>query len=101
MPVTKSAIKTLRKERRKEKINDSFREALAKSLKQAKKLKSTEIVKKAISLTDKAVKKKLIHKNKAARIKSGLSKLVTITNDKPKISKTSPKTRQKSKKTSK
>ncbi len=76
MPVTKSAIKTLRKEKRKEKINNDLREDLKESLRKAKKTTSEVSIRKAISFVDKAVKKNLIHKNKAARIKSGLSKLV-------------------------
>lgn len=75
MPVTKSAIKTLRKEKRKEKINNNLRENLREGLRKAKKIKSAEQIRKAISFVDKAVKKNLIHKNKAARIKSSLSKL--------------------------
>lgn len=76
MPVTKSAIKTLRKEKRKEKINNDLRENLRESLKKAKKTNSEASIKKAISFVDKAVKKNLMHKNKAARIKSRLSKLI-------------------------
>lgn len=75
MPVTKSAIKTLRKEKRKEKVNNVLRESLRESLKVAKKTNSPASVRKAISLIDKAVKKNLFHKNKAARLKRGLTKL--------------------------
>lgn len=76
MPVTKSAIKTLRKEKRKEKINNDLREDLKESLRKAKKTNSDASIRKAISFVDKSVKKNLMHKNKAARIKSGLSKLL-------------------------
>jgi ribosomal protein S20 len=41
----------------------------------ANKSKKIEKILKAISLTDKAVKSNIIHKNKAARMKSGLYKL--------------------------
>lgn len=75
MPVTKSAIKTLRKEKRKQEVNDSLRESLRESLKAAKKTKTPISVRKAISFIDKAVKKNLFHKNKAARMKSSLTKL--------------------------
>lgn len=75
VPVIKSAIKKLRKDIKREKNNDLFREKLSRALKSAKKLKSSKNVKEASSLVDRAVKKNLIHKNKAARIKSGLSKL--------------------------
>ncbi len=46
------------------------------SLREAKKARSESAVRKAISFVDRAVKKNVIHKNKAARIKSALSKLV-------------------------
>jgi len=45
----------------------------------AKKSKKPSQIVKAISLTDRATKKKYIHKNKAARIKSSLSKLLPKT----------------------
>ncbi|RJQ27472.1 30S ribosomal protein S20 [Candidatus Parcubacteria bacterium] len=79
MPLIKSAIKKLRQDRKKEKIRDQFRKELDKSVKKANKEKKADLVKKAISLVDKAVKKNIIHKNKGARIKSGLSKLAKPT----------------------
>ena len=45
----------------------------------AKKNKSKKAVENAMSLADRAAKKKLIHKNKASRIKSVLSKLLSKT----------------------
>ena len=42
----------------------------------AKKLKSAKAIREAISLVDRVTKKKLIHKNKAAHLKSKLSKLL-------------------------
>ena len=76
MPVIKSAKKKLRQDIKREKINDFLRKTLKDALKDARKSKTAEKVKKAVALTDKAVKKNLIHKNKAARIKSRLSKLI-------------------------
>jgi small subunit ribosomal protein S20 len=75
MPVIKSAKKKLRQDIKREKVNDLLRKTLKVSLKDAQKSKTAEKIKKAVILTDKAVKKNLIHKNKAARIKSRLSKL--------------------------
>jgi small subunit ribosomal protein S20 len=75
MPVIKSAKKKLRQDIKREKINDILRKTLKTAIKEAQKGKTAEEVKKAVILTDKAVKKNLIHKNKAARIKSSLSKL--------------------------
>jgi small subunit ribosomal protein S20 len=74
MPVIKSAKKKLRQDKKREKVNDLLRKTFKDAIKEAKKSKTTVTIKKAVQLVDKAVKKKLIHKNKAARIKSGLSK---------------------------
>ncbi len=75
MPVIKSAIKKLRRDRKREKENDLFRKNLDKALRSARKQKTASKVKEAVSIVDKAVKKNLLHKNKAARIKSSLAKL--------------------------
>lgn len=74
MPVIKSAIKKQRQDKKREKQNDNFRAALKDSLNKAQKTKTKKEVERATSLVDKAVKKHLMHKNKAARIKSRLSK---------------------------
>ena len=76
MPVTKTAKRALRSSKRKEKINNLIISKLETALRLAKKAGSKEAVLKAISLTDRANKKKVIHNNKAARIKSALSKLL-------------------------
>ncbi len=49
------------------------------AVKAAQKIKTVEKILKAVSLADRAAKKKTIHKNKAARIKSSLSKLLPKT----------------------
>jgi small subunit ribosomal protein S20 len=79
MPVIKSAKKKLRQDVKREKVNDLLRKTLKDAIKGAQKSKTAEKIKKAVVLTDKAVKKNLIHKNKAARIKSSLSKLAKPT----------------------
>ncbi len=76
MPLTRSAVKKLRKDRKIEERNKVFEKQLSTVLKKAKKEKGKKIIK-AISLIDKAVKKNVYHKNKAARLKSVLSKLTT------------------------
>ena len=76
MPVTKTAKRALRVSGRKEKVNDRIKTGLEIALRMAKKQKTEKAVRKAISLTDRAAKKNVIHKNKAARIKSSLSKLI-------------------------
>jgi small subunit ribosomal protein S20 len=79
MPVIKSAKKKLRQDIKREKINDLLRKTFKAAIKEAQKSKTAEKIRKAVVLVDKAVKKNLIHKNKAARIKSSLSKLAKPT----------------------
>lgn len=75
MPVIKSAIKKLRRDRKREKENNAFRKTLDARVRAAKKQKNGKAVSSAVSILDLAVKKNLMHKNRAARIKSSLSKL--------------------------
>ncbi len=75
MPVTKTAKRALRGSSRKAKINQVIISKLEIAVRIAKKRPSGKSVLKAISLADKASKKHAIHKNKAARIKSVLSRL--------------------------
>lgn len=74
MPVTKTAKRALRSSKRKETNNKKFLSKLDIAIKIAKKSKSKLNIVKAISLVDKAVKNKIFHSNKGARIKSQLSK---------------------------
>lgn len=76
MPITKSAKKKLRKDKTRKRLNDQFRELLAKNLKKAKKNPSKDSISTAFKTIDKLAKKHLLHKNKAARLKSGLAKLI-------------------------
>lgn len=75
MPVTKTAKRALRGSTQKALVNKKITGALEVAIRQAKKVKSASAIKKAASLADRAAKKHVIHKNKAARIKSTLSKL--------------------------
>lgn len=75
MPVIKSAIKKLRQDRKREKRNDALRDDLKSVVRQAKKVKNGKAVAQAVSVIDKAAKNKIIHTNKAARLKSSLTKL--------------------------
>ncbi len=83
MPITKSAKKALRQNIRRRKMNLKNKAELKVVIKQYKKLiaaKQTEEAKKQISQIykklDKMAKSDLIKKNKAARLKSRLSKLL-------------------------
>lgn len=76
MPVTKTAKRALRSSKRKALVNTKILQSLEIAIRVARKQKSAAKVLAAIKLTDKAAKKKVVHKNKAARIKSALSKLL-------------------------
>lgn len=79
MPVTKTAKRALRGSHKKGDINKVIISKLEIAVRAAKKHPSKDFVQKAISLADRASKKHAIHKNKAARIKSMLSKLAPKT----------------------
>jgi small subunit ribosomal protein S20 len=70
MPITKSAKKSLKSSLAKQARNQKLKKNLEISLKKV----SKETVSATVSLVDKAAKRGLIHKNKAARVKSQLSK---------------------------
>jgi small subunit ribosomal protein S20 len=91
MPVTKTAKRALRGSAKKESVNKIIVSSLEASVRAARKSKTAEKILKAFSLADRAAKKKVIHKNKAARIKSQLAKLL------PKTSQKSPKKASKKK----
>lgn len=76
MPVTKTAKRALRGSLRKQKVNRALSSRLEIALRVAKKEKKEKDIRKAISLADRVAKKRIIHKNKAARIKSSLSKIL-------------------------
>ena len=87
MPVTKTAKRALRGSKRKAQVNKLIFAKLERAVRLAKKAKGAEKIIAAISLADRAVKKRVIHKNKASRIKSTLSKLLPKTSAKTKSSK--------------
>jgi ribosomal protein S20 len=78
MPVTKTARRALRVSKRKKIVNTIIRTNLDASIRLAKKESTLKTVKRVISLSDRAAKKKVIGKNKAARIKSRISKLLSV-----------------------
>ncbi len=75
----RSARKKVRKDIKRTKRNTAYLEIINTALKAITKLKGKEAtpdqVKKTVSLIDKAAKKKIIHKNKASRLKSRVMKL--------------------------
>ncbi|HEX8965834.1 MAG TPA: 30S ribosomal protein S20 [Patescibacteria group bacterium] len=76
MPVTKSAKKKLRKDIGRTLINSKIERELKELIKEAKTAKTEKAVIAAVKATDKAAKNRILHKNKAARIKSSLSKIL-------------------------
>ncbi|MDP2649892.1 MAG: 30S ribosomal protein S20 [bacterium] len=77
MPVIKSAKKKLRQDKKRTQRNAKKESLFENLIKKAKKNPSPQAIKKAFSAIDKAKKSKIIHANKAARLKSSLSKLET------------------------
>lgn len=75
MPVTQSAKKALRRDQRRKVVNERIRRRLKQALKQAQSNPSKKLLNQASSILDRAAKKKVIHPNKAARLKSRLAKL--------------------------
>lgn len=88
MPVIKSAKKKLRQDKKRTLANKNIRELLKELIKKAKKEAGSnsagEIIKQAVQAADKAAKNHIIHKNKAAHIKSALSKLLSKSTPKEK-----------------
>lgn len=76
MPVTKTAKRALRSSKEKETINKIIMSRLEAAIRTASKDKREVSVRKAVSLVDRASKKRIIHKNKASRVKSRLAKLL-------------------------
>jgi len=77
MPVTKSAKKALKQDRTRQQFNKKQKLAMKAALKKAKATPTEELVRVAVKATDKAAKNSIIHQNKASRIKSLLSKLLS------------------------
>ncbi len=111
MPILQNAKKALRVAKRKALINQPIRSRLKTMIDSAKKSLELESVSRAFSAIDRAVKGKIIHRNKAARLKSQLSKKLSahangttkvsssakITKTKSAASQTAPKAATKSK----
>lgn len=76
MPITKRAIKKLRHDRIRTTQTDNVRRTLRKLIKAARVSPGKKTLSSAYQALDKATKKHIIHKNKAARLKSRLSKLL-------------------------
>jgi len=73
MPVTKTAKRALRSSKRKEQINSILQSKLEAAIRVASKSGKKDDITLVSSLADRAAKLNIIHKNKAARIKSQAS----------------------------
>jgi small subunit ribosomal protein S20 len=74
MPILKNAKKALRVSKRKNIVNGRIKSRMKTAVDKVKKSPSQVNLALAFSAIDRAVKKNILHKNKAARLKSGLSK---------------------------
>ncbi len=74
MPIIKSAKKKLRQDKKRTKRNKKYELAYKKAIDEVKKhkkgVKAADLLKKAYRAIDKAIKQKIIHKNKGSRLKS-------------------------------
>jgi len=75
MPILKHAKKKLRQDKKRVLRNKTLRNLYKSAVKAAKASPTDENLKKAFSEIDKAAKNYIIHANKAARLKSSLSKI--------------------------
>lgn len=73
MPITKSAKKKLRKDKKREVENLKLKKNYKKSVKKTRENPNKKNLTEASKVLDKAAKKGIIHKNKAARMKSRLA----------------------------
>jgi len=76
MPIIARAAKKLRHDRKRTKITMSVRETLRGVVKSFRKSPSKKSLSHVFETIDKAAKRNVIHDNKAARLKSRLSKLL-------------------------
>ncbi len=75
MPIIQSAIKKVRKDKRRTAVNLRWRKRFKKAVKAVRQNPSEETLKKAQKELDKAAKRGVIKKGKASRLKSRLAKL--------------------------
>lgn len=76
MPIIKSAIKKLKQEKKHQTRNIATKRRYKEAVKAAHQTSSDKQLKRAYSTLDTAVKKKVLHRNKAARLKSQLARNV-------------------------
>jgi ribosomal protein S20 len=83
MPITKSAQKALRQTKRKTEINKKIKLRMKDAVDTFNKVLDQATLSKAYQTIDRAVKRNLLHQNKAAHLKSALSKKANLGQLKP------------------
>ena len=76
MPITSGAIRKVRADQKKAAVNLKIKRSLREAVSVMRKKPSEKQLRSVYLMADRAAKKKVIHSNKAARIKSRLSRLV-------------------------
>ncbi len=79
MPLLKSSKKKMRRDKRRTEQNDLKKQVMKSLVKTMRRMPDADNMKQVTSFLDKAAKTKLIHPNKASRLKSRLSKLIVAT----------------------
>lgn len=77
MPIIANAAKALRKDRRRTVVNRRLKQSSYTIIKKLTQSKDASLLPQTYSSIDKAAKKNLIHKNKAARLKSQMARMVS------------------------
>ena len=78
MPLTKQAIKKVRQDKRKTIYNIRTKKAYKQTVVAFRKKPTAKSISEVFSKLDRAAKTNLIHKNKASRLKSRLSALISV-----------------------
>lgn len=76
MPITRSAIKKLKQDKKQEIVNKGVKRKVKEAIKKLKFTPSDKLLSNVFSALDIAKKKKIYHGNKVARLKSRLSRLM-------------------------
>lgn len=76
MPITRSALKKLRQDKKRTKYNLLVKKQVRQIMRDFKHSPTPALLNKLVGLLDTAAKKNIFHPNKAARLKSKFSKLL-------------------------
>ncbi|OGV96803.1 hypothetical protein A2W24_03125 [Microgenomates group bacterium RBG_16_45_19] len=78
MPVTTSAAKALRRDRRRTLVNLTLRSQVNSLVRQSTQRPTADLIRQAYSLLDRAAQNHILHPNRAAKLKSKLAKLPPV-----------------------